>query len=133
MPAFSIRLLTVGAVPAVAPVAATSNITSKCNGGTAAPNRFCQRASLSPSAANAVLIPVMTRLSVSRLLQALLQLTSNAPAVAHGTRPISTAINQELGGSSNEGDTKRDRMIYKSAARIQAAKNVRPNLIRASC
>src|SRR5215469_16513453 len=111
MPAFSIRLLTLEAVPAVAPIAATSNITIKCNGGAAAPSRFCQKDSLSPSATNAMLIPVMTRLSVSRLLQALLQLTSNAPAVAHGTRPISTAINQEWGGSSNECDTKRARIM----------------------
>src|SRR6266581_3275324 len=101
IPVFSIQLLTLGEVPMVAPAAVTSSITTNCNGGAAPPIRFCQIASLRPSAINAVVSPVLARLIVSRVLHELPQLTVIAPTVANGTRPTSTPKNQGLGGNSD--------------------------------
>src|SRR6266568_3168616 len=101
IPTLIILLLTHGKEPMVAPAAVISSITMKCNGGAVPPpTTFCQKPSLIPNAISAVVNPVQARLIVSRVLHELPQLTSIAPAVANGTRPTSTAINQALGGRS---------------------------------
>src|SRR5258706_5847058 len=103
MTLLKIRVLTLGAVPKVAPMAVTSSMINNCNGGAAGNPRFCQAPSLIPNATNARAIPVQTRLTMSSLLQEGFQLTIMAPSVVNGTNPSKIAMNPALGGRNDPG------------------------------
>src|SRR5579883_2039674 len=94
--------LTRGSAPTVAASAVTSSIARRWRGGAPLPTRFCQPVSPTPSRTSAVTRPVQTRLTISRVVQAVSQLTTTTPNIAAGPRPIRTAVNQGLGGRIDE-------------------------------